>query len=123
MADLGAGIGGGVGGGAIISGSGGGNIGLIPSAPSDPVEMRRLNFQTPGMMSHPPISIMQLAHQIESLKSNDNQKFSQEYEVSNNYYENLLSLFVNRNLPLDCFYMYSLFEINNFDINSLFNFF
>ena len=83
MADLGGGIGGGVGGGAIISSGGGGNIGLIPSAPSDPVEMRRLNFQTPGMMSHPPITIMQLSQHIETLKGNDNQKFSQEYEVRN----------------------------------------
>nr|NVI75578.1 Leukocyte-antigen-related-like protein [Cucujiformia] len=49
-------------------------------APSDPVEMRRLNFQTPGMISHPPISISELANHIERLKSNDNMKFSQEYE-------------------------------------------
>ena len=89
MADLG---GGGLG-GVIISGSGGGGggssgLGLIgtmsnnaQSAPSDPVEMRRLNFQTPAMMQHPPISINQLADHIEVLKNNDNQKFSQEYEV------------------------------------------
>lgn len=49
-------------------------------APSDPVEMRRLNFQTPGMISHPPISISDLANHIERLKTNDNMKFSQEYE-------------------------------------------
>nr|MBE5726329.1 Leukocyte-antigen-related-like [Cucujiformia] len=49
-------------------------------APSDPVEMRRLNFQTPGMISHPPISISELANHIERLKANDNLKFSQEYE-------------------------------------------
>nr|NVI75620.1 Leukocyte-antigen-related-like protein [Cucujiformia] len=49
-------------------------------APSDPVEMRRLNFQTPGMISHPPISISELANHIERLKANDNMKFSQEYE-------------------------------------------
>lgn len=48
---------------------------------SDPVEMRRLNFQTPGMISHPPIPISELANHIERLKANDNLKFSQEYEV------------------------------------------
>nr|NVI75636.1 Leukocyte-antigen-related-like protein [Cucujiformia] len=59
---------------------------LIPAdlnnsiAPSDPVEMRRLNFQTPGMISHPPISISELASHIDRLKTNDNLKFSQEYE-------------------------------------------
>ncbi|XP_047993091.1 tyrosine-protein phosphatase Lar isoform X5 [Leguminivora glycinivorella] len=49
-------------------------------APSDPVEMRRLNFQTPAMISHPPIPISELAEHIDRLKSNDNLKFSQEYE-------------------------------------------
>lgn len=49
--------------------------------PSDPVEMRRLNFQTPAMISHPPIPITELASHIERLKANDNLKFSQEYEV------------------------------------------
>lgn len=49
-------------------------------APSDPVEMRRLNFQTPAMISHPPIPILELAEHIERLKANDNHKFSQEYE-------------------------------------------
>ncbi|BET03182.1 phosphatase [Nesidiocoris tenuis] len=51
-----------------------------PSHPSDPVEMRRLNFQTPAMISHPPIPISELSNHIERLKSNDNLKFSQEYE-------------------------------------------
>lgn len=59
---------------------------LIPAdlnssiAPSDPVEMRRLNFQTPAMISHPPIPVSELANHIERLKANDNLKFSQEYE-------------------------------------------
>nr|NVI75640.1 Leukocyte-antigen-related-like protein [Cucujiformia] len=59
---------------------------LIPAdlnnsiAPSDPVEMRRLNFQTPAMISHPPIPVSELASHIERLKANDNLKFSQEYE-------------------------------------------
>ncbi|XP_051785966.1 receptor-type tyrosine-protein phosphatase delta isoform X17 [Erpetoichthys calabaricus] len=67
----------------------------IPSHhPTDPVELRRLNFQTPGsgvfgypgnlhsssMVSHPPIPILELADHIERLKANDNLKFSQEYE-------------------------------------------
>ncbi|XP_026732889.1 tyrosine-protein phosphatase Lar isoform X3 [Trichoplusia ni] len=49
-------------------------------APSDPVEMRRLNFQTPAMISHPPIPILELSEHIDRLKTNDNLKFSQEYE-------------------------------------------
>ncbi|XP_072924869.1 receptor-type tyrosine-protein phosphatase S-like isoform X21 [Hemitrygon akajei] len=53
----------------------------VPSNhPMDPVEMRRINFQTPGMMSHPPIPITELAEHTEHLKANDNLKFSQEYE-------------------------------------------
>ncbi|XP_067379135.1 receptor-type tyrosine-protein phosphatase delta-like isoform X34 [Channa argus] len=62
--------------------------------PTDPVELRRLNFQTPGsgapshpsnlhlssMASHPPIPILDLADHLERLKANDNLKFSQEYE-------------------------------------------
>ncbi|XP_059489517.1 tyrosine-protein phosphatase Lar-like isoform X2 [Neocloeon triangulifer] len=52
----------------------------LPVAPSDPVEMRRLKFQTPAMMSHPPIHIADLADHIDNLKANDNLKFSQEYE-------------------------------------------
>ncbi|KAM4536550.1 receptor-type tyrosine-protein phosphatase delta isoform 10-T14 [Odontesthes bonariensis] len=62
--------------------------------PTDPVELRRLNFQTPGsgapshpsnlhlssMASHPPIPVMDFADHLERLKANDNLKFSQEYE-------------------------------------------
>ncbi|XP_014651917.1 PREDICTED: receptor-type tyrosine-protein phosphatase F isoform X3 [Ceratotherium simum simum] len=47
---------------------------------SDPVEMRRLNYQTPGMRDHPPIPITDLADNIERLRANDGLKFSQEYE-------------------------------------------
>nr|XP_023665142.1 receptor-type tyrosine-protein phosphatase delta isoform X7 [Paramormyrops kingsleyae] len=78
-----------------------GRKGSLPSSkelpshhPTDPVELRRLNFQTPGsgvpgypgnlrlssMASHPPIPIMELADHLERLKANDNLKFSQEYE-------------------------------------------
>lgn len=48
--------------------------------PSDPVEMRRLNYQTPAMMSHPPIPVSELTNHIERLKANENLQFSQEYE-------------------------------------------
>uniref|UniRef100_A0A8K9X1V8 Receptor-type tyrosine-protein phosphatase delta n=1 Tax=Oncorhynchus mykiss TaxID=8022 RepID=A0A8K9X1V8_ONCMY len=48
--------------------------------PTDPVELRRINFQTPGMASHPPVPISELADHLERLKANDNLKFSQEYE-------------------------------------------
>ncbi|XP_055359965.1 receptor-type tyrosine-protein phosphatase F isoform X7 [Betta splendens] len=58
---------------------------------SDPVEMRRLNYQTPGpsshrcpntprMREHPPIPVIELADHIERLKANDGLRFSQEYE-------------------------------------------
>nr|XP_054607576.1 protein tyrosine phosphatase receptor type Db isoform X16 [Nothobranchius furzeri] len=62
--------------------------------PTDPVELRRINFQTPAyhvsvyrgyrrlssMASHPPVPISELADHVERLKANDNLKFSQEYE-------------------------------------------
>ncbi|XP_030582458.1 protein tyrosine phosphatase receptor type Fa isoform X3 [Archocentrus centrarchus] len=47
---------------------------------SDPVEMRRLNYQTQGMREHPPIAVCDLADHIERLKANDGLHFSQEYE-------------------------------------------
>ncbi|XP_073726777.1 protein tyrosine phosphatase receptor type Fa isoform X13 [Misgurnus anguillicaudatus] len=47
---------------------------------SDPVEMRRLNYQTQGMREHPPVSVCALADHIERLKANDGLRFSQEYE-------------------------------------------
>uniref|UniRef100_A0A3B1IUI9 Receptor-type tyrosine-protein phosphatase F n=1 Tax=Astyanax mexicanus TaxID=7994 RepID=A0A3B1IUI9_ASTMX len=58
---------------------------------SDPVEMRRLNYQsqgssapscpnTPRMREHPPIPVCDLADHIERLKANDGLRFSQEYE-------------------------------------------
>uniref|UniRef100_A0A1A8ANB6 protein-tyrosine-phosphatase n=1 Tax=Nothobranchius furzeri TaxID=105023 RepID=A0A1A8ANB6_NOTFU len=56
------------------------NVELMAHHPTDPVEMRRINFQTPGMMSHPPIPISELAEHIELLKANDNLRLSQEYE-------------------------------------------
>ncbi|BFZ00058.1 hypothetical protein BsWGS_03097 [Bradybaena similaris] len=51
-----------------------------PAYSVDPVEMRRQHYQTPAMISHPPITIDRLAEHIESLKASDNFKFSQEYE-------------------------------------------
>lgn len=48
---------------------------------SDPVELRRQNFQTPGMVSHPPIHVSQLADHLDALKAGDNANFSEEYEV------------------------------------------
>nr|XP_023699353.1 receptor-type tyrosine-protein phosphatase S-like isoform X3 [Paramormyrops kingsleyae] len=72
------------------------NAEIAPHHPTDPVEMRRINFQTPdsglnsplsevdfdyeSMMSHPPIAITELAEHTELLKANDNLKLSQEYE-------------------------------------------
>uniref|UniRef100_A0A8C4I444 protein-tyrosine-phosphatase n=1 Tax=Dicentrarchus labrax TaxID=13489 RepID=A0A8C4I444_DICLA len=71
------------------------NAEMMAHHPTDPVEMRRINFQTPGMNSHlthfsspeicafeihPPIPISELAEHIELLKANDNLRLSQEYE-------------------------------------------
>ncbi|XP_072560283.1 receptor-type tyrosine-protein phosphatase S-like isoform X20 [Paramormyrops kingsleyae] len=72
------------------------NAEIIAHHPTDPVEMRRINFQTPdfglssplneggfdyeSMMSHPPIPIAELGEHTEMLKANDNLKLSQEYE-------------------------------------------
>ncbi|XP_061594497.1 receptor-type tyrosine-protein phosphatase S isoform X2 [Cololabis saira] len=72
------------------------NADITPHHPTDPVEMRRINFQTPDsglsspqseadfdyerMMNHPPIPISELAEHTEVLKANDNLKLSQEYE-------------------------------------------
>ncbi|XP_072261196.1 receptor-type tyrosine-protein phosphatase S isoform X14 [Pyxicephalus adspersus] len=56
------------------------NAEITPHHPTDPVEMRRINFQTPGMLNHPPIPIAELSEHTEHLKANDNLKLSQEYE-------------------------------------------
>ncbi|XP_068460871.1 receptor-type tyrosine-protein phosphatase S-like isoform X3 [Clinocottus analis] len=56
------------------------NAEMMAHHPTDPVEMRRINFQTPGMMSHPTIPISELSEHIELLKANDNLRLSQEYE-------------------------------------------
>uniref|UniRef100_A0A8C6MBT8 protein-tyrosine-phosphatase n=1 Tax=Nothobranchius furzeri TaxID=105023 RepID=A0A8C6MBT8_NOTFU len=71
------------------------NVELMAHHPTDPVEMRRINFQTPGshhlrsptlhmpgyrFLLHPPIPISELAEHIELLKANDNLRLSQEYE-------------------------------------------
>uniref|UniRef100_A0A673H159 protein-tyrosine-phosphatase n=1 Tax=Sinocyclocheilus rhinocerous TaxID=307959 RepID=A0A673H159_9TELE len=56
------------------------NAEMMAHNPTDPVEMRRINFQTPGMMSHLPIPISELPEHTEHLKANDNLHLSQEYE-------------------------------------------
>ncbi|XP_073669541.1 receptor-type tyrosine-protein phosphatase S isoform X6 [Paramisgurnus dabryanus] len=72
------------------------NAEITSHHPTDPVEMRRINFQTPdsglssplsassfdyeSMMNHPPIPITELAEHTDLLKANDNLKLSQEYE-------------------------------------------
>ncbi|KAM3937310.1 receptor-type tyrosine-protein phosphatase S isoform 5-T5 [Leptodactylus fuscus] len=70
------------------------NAEIPPHHPTDPVEMRRINFQTPdsglssplsdhefeSMLNHPPIPITDLSEHTEHLKANDNLKLSQEYE-------------------------------------------
>ncbi|KAJ3600065.1 hypothetical protein NHX12_034017, partial [Muraenolepis orangiensis] len=72
------------------------NADIAAHHPTDPVEMRRINYQTPdsglsspqseadimdeSMLNHPPIPIAELAEHTELLKANDNLKLSQEYE-------------------------------------------
>ncbi|XP_059922774.1 protein tyrosine phosphatase receptor type Fa isoform X3 [Gadus macrocephalus] len=64
---------------------------LLPQIP-DPVEMRRLNYQTQGsrspkcpnttrMREHPPVATSDLLDHIERLKANDGLGFSLEYEA------------------------------------------
>lgn len=48
---------------------------------TDPVEMRRLKYHTSALMSHPPIQVNELAKKVRRLKANNNELFSQEYEV------------------------------------------
>uniref|UniRef100_A0A4W5PAY9 protein-tyrosine-phosphatase n=1 Tax=Hucho hucho TaxID=62062 RepID=A0A4W5PAY9_9TELE len=72
-----------------------GNAEMMAHHPTDPVEMRRINFQTPGthtlshthssithsfLKNHPPIPITELAEHTEILKANDSLRLSQEYE-------------------------------------------
>ncbi|KAM3619127.1 uncharacterized protein V6R79_003378 [Siganus canaliculatus] len=47
---------------------------------ADPVEMRRLNYQTQGMRDHPPVAVCDLADHIEGLKACVGLGFSQEFE-------------------------------------------
>ncbi|XP_029421177.1 receptor-type tyrosine-protein phosphatase S isoform X8 [Nannospalax galili] len=72
------------------------NADLAPHHPKDPVEMRRIHFQTPdlgvcrplrelgyhseSMLSHPPIPIADMVEHTDRLKANDSLKLSQEYE-------------------------------------------
>ncbi len=46
----------------------------------DPIEMRRIQFQTHAMQTHPVVSVDDLAAHIERLKAQNNAKFSLEYE-------------------------------------------
>jgi netrin-G3 ligand len=58
-------------------------VALVPigsAHSSDPVELRRLHFQTPAMMSHPPVPIRDFAAHVARLKAGDGSLFSQEYE-------------------------------------------
>jgi receptor-type tyrosine-protein phosphatase F len=76
--EMNAGGGGGGGNGVITSGMNASSTVALPSV--DPVELRRMNFQTPGMLQHPPIHINNLYQHIELLRENENEKFSTEYE-------------------------------------------
>jgi protein tyrosine phosphatase len=53
---------------------------LLSSTSYDPTELRRLQYQTIGMQTHPPIKCEDLGGYIENLKVNQNEKFSAEYE-------------------------------------------
>ncbi|ESN95495.1 hypothetical protein HELRODRAFT_102544 [Helobdella robusta] len=52
----------------------------VPASVVDPVEIRRVQYQSPAMLCHPPIAISDLECHIEQLRANDNAKFSLEYE-------------------------------------------
>nr|AAB91460.1 receptor tyrosine phosphatase [Hirudo medicinalis] len=46
----------------------------------DPVDVRRMQFQSPAMVNHPPIRVEDLATHLEALRASDNNRFSLEYE-------------------------------------------
>ena len=46
----------------------------------DPVQIRRQTFQTPGMLSHPPIPVACFEEHVERLRANEGSKYSVEYE-------------------------------------------
>ena len=46
----------------------------------DPIEFRRINYQTPQLLAHPPIHVDELTPHIERLKAHNNAKFTIEYE-------------------------------------------
>ncbi|ESO06781.1 hypothetical protein HELRODRAFT_98742 [Helobdella robusta] len=48
--------------------------------PTDPVEIRRTQYHTQAMASHPPIPVSEFGGHVESLKACDGVLFSQEYE-------------------------------------------
>lgn len=50
--------------------------------PSDPVVLKRMTIQTPGLMDHPPIPVNELSDRIRDMRAEGNAKFAQEYEVS-----------------------------------------
>ena len=63
---------------APVSSGGAGAADLMTSShPSDPVEMRRMNFQTPALLNHQPIAVADLAQHIDALKAQDCVGFSQ----------------------------------------------
>ncbi|XP_067028665.1 receptor-type tyrosine-protein phosphatase delta-like isoform X2 [Acropora muricata] len=49
-------------------------------APSDPVVLKRMTIQTPGLMDHPPINVNELSDRIRDMRAESNAKFTQEYE-------------------------------------------
>ena len=51
-------------------------------APSDPVVLKRMTIQTPGLMDHPPINVNELSDRIRDMRAESNAKFTQEYEVN-----------------------------------------
>jgi protein tyrosine phosphatase len=65
---------------ALLSSSNQSYFNTSSSSSFDPVELRRLQFQTVGMQTHPTIKCEELASYIENLKSNQNENFSIEYE-------------------------------------------
>ena len=54
--------------------------GTLHLANYDPVEFRRMQYQTPAMQAHPPVPVDELFQHIERLKAHNNAKFSAEYE-------------------------------------------
>lgn len=56
------------------------NMNTLQMSHYDPIELRRIQYQTPAMQAHPAVRVDELFQYMERLKAQNNGKFSLEYE-------------------------------------------